>query len=182
MGRSFTKREKVLLIILAVLLVGCFYYLFVLQPALNTISSAESRYTALQDEILIQQTVALKKAELQQQIAEAEAAGVNQKTLPAYDNTKNELAALNGILAEANSYSITFADADTSQSLIRRGVSISFTTDSYAAAQSVLAKLINCQYSCLVTDITITAGSAGSTSSTGSVSSTAAVTFFETLQ
>ena len=49
----------------------------------------------LDSEITIQQAVSAKKTQLEQQIAEAEASGTPQKTLPAYDNTKNEINELN---------------------------------------------------------------------------------------
>ena len=181
MNRAFTTREKVLLAILAVLLVACFYWLVLLQPALNALSTVDSRVAALQDEIMIQQVVAANKAQLEQQIAEAEASGAAQKTLPAYDNTKNEIDALDAILAEARTYSINFADADLSGTLARRNVDISFTSDSYDDAHSVLEKLINCQYACLVTDISITGSSLGQ-SSGGTVSASAAVVFFERME
>ena len=91
MNRVFTTREKILLVILAILLIGCFYYLVVLKPSLDTLASSESQLSAVQDEIALQQVVATKKAELEQQIKEAEANGVDQKTLPSYDNTKSAL-------------------------------------------------------------------------------------------
>ena len=107
MNRVFTTREKILLVILAILLIGCFYYLVVLKPSLDTLASDESQLSTMQA-VALQQVVATKKAELEQQIKEAEANGVDQKTLPDFDNTKSELAELDAILAEANSYNIDF--------------------------------------------------------------------------
>lgn len=179
MNRSFSTREKVLLLILAFLLLGCFYYLVVLQPSLNAIAQAQSKLGGVQDEIVVQQAIATKKTQLEAQIEQEKAEGITRKSLPAYDNTKNEITALDTILSEANNYSINFSDADTSNSLVRRKVSITFSTSSYAAAQSVLTKLINCQYTCLVGDITITGDELGQTGSTGTVNAAATVTFFE---
>ena len=51
MNRVFTTREKILLVILAILLIGCFYYLVVLKPSLDTLASSESQLSAVQDEI-----------------------------------------------------------------------------------------------------------------------------------
>ena len=72
MNRVFTTREKILLVILAILLIGCFYYLVVLKPSLDTLASSESQLSAVQDEIALQQVVATKKAELEQQINDME--------------------------------------------------------------------------------------------------------------
>ena len=95
MNRSFTTREKALMLILAVLLLGCCYYLLVLKPSLDSIAASEAKLSELDSEITIQQAVSAKKTQLEQQIAEAEASGTPQKTLPAYDNTKNEINELN---------------------------------------------------------------------------------------
>ncbi|WP_172623444.1 type II secretion system protein GspM [Arabiibacter massiliensis] len=181
MNRTFTTREKILLVVLAVLLIGCFYYLVVLQPSLSAISSSDSQIAAIQDEMLVQQAVATRKAELVEKIREAEASGVDQKTLPPYDNTKNELAELDAILAAASSYNIDFSNAETAGTLVRRNVSISFTADSYAAAEDVLQKLIDCKYSCLVTDITVSGTGLGQANAEGKVTGSASVTFFESL-
>ena len=47
MERSFTAREKALLTVLAILAVACVYFLLVLQPALNSISSADERVATI---------------------------------------------------------------------------------------------------------------------------------------
>lgn len=181
MNRTFTTREKVLLLILAVLLLGCCYYLLVLKPSLDTMTSSASRLSAVQSEITVQQAVATKKAQLEKEIEQAEASGAAQKTIPPYDNTKNEISELNVILADATSYTINFSDAEMVDTLVRRQVDIAFTSDSYPAAHSVLQKLVNCKYPCLVTDITMAGNGLGSAES-GKVSASASVTFFETLK
>lgn len=84
-------------------------------------------------------------------------------------------------MAEANSYNIDFSNAEFAGTLVRRNVSISFTTDTYAAAQTVLEKLIDCKYSCLVTDVTIKGNGLGQASSANKVTASANVTFFEAL-
>lgn len=181
MNRSFTTREKALMLILAVLLLGCCYYLLVLKPSLDSIAASEAKLSELDSEITIQQAVSAKKTQLEQQIAEAEASGTPQKTLPAYDNTKNEINELNAILADAASYNINFSEADLTDAVVRRVVDISFTCDSYHAAHRVLVSLVNCKYSCLVTDIAITGSGPGQSSSSGKVSASASITFFEKL-
>lgn len=178
MNRTFTTREKILMLVLAVLLLGCCYYLLVLRPSLDAITASETRLSELNSEIMIQQAVAAKKADLELQISEAEASGASQKKLPVYDNTKNEINELNVILSDATSYNINFLDAELGNSLVRRVVDLSFTCDSYDAAHAVLANLVNCRYTCLVTDITIAGGGLGQSSS-GKVSASASITFFE---
>lgn len=177
MNRSFTTREKLLLAALAVLVVACVYFLLVLQPALSSVATADERVSTIQSEIAVQESMASQKAAMEAEIAAARAAGKQEKILPAYDNSKAEVKELDSILSQAKSYDISFAQPDTASNPVRRSVSISFTTGSYDAAYSTLKKLINCRFSCLVTDISVTAGA----SAEGGVRATATVVFFESV-
>jgi len=180
MNRTFTTREKTLLVILAILLIGCIYYLFVFSPSVNMMNNADRQYENVQNDILVQQAVASKKASLEQQLEDAKAKGASEKTMPAYDNTKNEITLLNGILSPAASYNINFADAEFTDNVARRTVHISFTANSFAEAQSMISSLINSPYRCLIGDFSLT-GSSLTQSSTEQVSVTVDVTFFESM-
>lgn len=177
MNRTFTAREKILLVALAVLVVACVYFLLVLQPALNSVATADERVSTIESEIAVQETMASKKLAMEAEIAAAKAAGKQERILPAYDNSKAEVRELDSILSQAKSYDISFAQPDTSANPVRRSVSISFTTSSYDAAYSTLKKLVNCRFSCLVTDISVTGGA----SAGGGVRATATVVFFESM-
>ena len=179
MERSFTVREKVLLAVLAILAVACVYFLLVLQPALNSISSADERVATIESEIATQHAMAAKKASMEAEIAAAKSAGKVEKLLPAYDNSKAALRELDSMLAQTKSYDISFATADTSADPVRRSVGISFTTNSFKDAYSTLKRLVNCRFSCVVTDISVTGSADGSAA--GGVRATATVVFFETL-
>ena len=182
MNRVFTTREKILLVILAILLIGCFYYLVVLKPSLDTLASSESQLSAVQDEIALQQVVATKKAELRAADQGSRSKrGRPEDAAQLRQHEKRAGQSFDAILAEASSYNIDFSNAEFAGTLVRRNVSISFTTDTYAAAQTVLEQLIDCKYSCLVTDITIKGDGLGQASSANKVTASANVTFFEAL-
>ena len=106
MERSFTAREKALLTVLAILAVACVYFLLVLQPALNSISSADERVATIESEIATQQAMAAKKASMEAEIAAAKSAGKVEKLLPASDNSKAALRELDSMLAQTKSYDI----------------------------------------------------------------------------
>lgn len=180
MNRSFTTREKVLLAVLAVLVIGCFYYLLVFRPSMDTIQASDTSLANVESDITIQQAVAANKTTLEQQIDAAKASGAKQKTMPAYDNAKNEISMLDGVLSEAVSYSLDFSDPEFADDVVRRAVSISFTANSYADAQAVLTKLIDCPYRCLISDFSIS-GTDLTQSATDRVSVTVNVVFFESL-
>lgn len=177
MNRSFTTREKLLLAVLAALVVACVYFLLVLQPALSSVATADERVSTIQSEIAVQEAMASQKAAMEAEIAAAKAAGKQESILPAFDNSKAEVRELDSMLSQAKSYDISFAQPDTSTNPVRRSVSISFTTSSYDDAYSTLKKLVGCRFSCLVTDISVTAG----TSAEGGVRATATVVFFESM-
>ena len=65
---------------------------------------------------------------------------------------------LHTILADTRDYSLSFGTVDASQSIVRREISVSFTSDSYNAAKAVLRRLHGSLYRCMLNDITISLG------------------------
>ncbi len=91
--------------------------------------------------------------------------------IPDYDNLKAVMFELNSILAASQNYSLSFGSVDASQSIIRRGISMSFTCDSYDAAKAILQKLHDSEYRCMLSNLSLGLG--------GSVSVSGNIVFFE---
>lgn len=79
---------------------------------------------------------------------------------------------LNSILKNSQSYSLSFGTVDSSQSIVRRSISMQFTAVNYDAAKDILQQLHDSQYRCLLNDVNIASG-------TADVSVTASIIFFE---
>ncbi len=80
-----------------------------------------------------------------------------------------------GILYAAEDYSLAFSTVEAEESIVRRSISLTFTSASYDGAKGILQQLHDSMYRCLLSELTINIGS-GSRSSV-SVSST--IVFFE---
>ncbi len=178
MNRKFSTREIVLLIILAFMLVGLFYYEVVYKQTEETIASYDT--ANLDDELLMQQTKAMSKQKMESEMASGTL--VANGIVASYNNLTNEMDSLNVILAGADTYTLDFSEAVETEGTVRRNISISFHTGSYDAAQSILQQLHDCQYRCLVRDVSITSGASNKSGikESNDLNVSCSVTFYET--
>ena len=86
MNRELTKREKVLLLIFAVLLIAVGYYKLLLEPINNQIESYRSLTQEEQMQMDTAQLQAVRMQQMEAEIAQAKAAGI-ERTIPDYDNS-----------------------------------------------------------------------------------------------
>ncbi len=97
-------------------------------------------------------------------------------SLQATTISKNEISALNDIFGAASTYNFDFNQAIKDGDAVRRDINISFTAGSYSTAESIIEKLHDCKYRCLIRNISINTSS-GEGISSGSVSVSMTVTF-----
>ena len=86
MNREFTKREKVLLLIFAVLLIAVGYYKLLLEPINSQIESYRSLTQEEQMQMDTAQLQAARMKQMEAEIAQAKTAGL-ERTIPEYDNS-----------------------------------------------------------------------------------------------
>lgn len=179
MSRSFTKREKILLLVMAVLLLGLVYYQFVIREAADAVERYDVK--ELESELLIEQAKAQSKAQM---LAEIEKGTTDVNGIVAsYNNIKNEIRELNDILSGTSGYNISFEQAVRSGDTARRDITITYEASNYKKARSVMKSLKNCKYRCMIKDVSFTSQSEGSSGlrSGGKVSVSLKVTFYETM-
>ena len=152
LSRDFTLKEKVLLLILCLVLVGLAYYRFVFVPCQDAISRANNTRDALQIELLGAMT---KEAQLKKMKDELDSLGELRETsrMDSYNNAKAELSLLNSVLEAADEYAVSFASVTKDGDQIRRNFSLQFQTGSFAAAKQIVARLSESEYRCLLGDI-----------------------------
>lgn len=176
MSRSFTTREKILIIVLCALLLGLLYYQFIVKEVDRTIEKYNTE--ELETELLMEQTKAINLVQMNKEIEENR--GATSKVVASYNNVKNEISALNTIFANATDYNLNFADPVKDGDAVRRVIDITFSASSYDGAVSIIKELYNCKYRCLIRNISISPTSSGGINS-GDVSVSLQVTFFETM-
>ena len=150
MNRAFTTREKVLLVILAVLIIGIGYFKLLLEPINTSIENYQNLTASEQDEILVNTALLQKKKQMETELEELFASG-DPTPIPVYDNSGNLLVELHRILDKSLDYSLNFSGVSTMdvEYLVRRPVSLTFQTPTYAQARAIIDELhdsdnVNC--------------------------------------
>ncbi len=179
LSRDFSMKEKLLLLVLSLVLVGLAYYQFVDRPVREALASAQTEAESLKTEL---KTVEAKLERMHRMRSEVDdvTAGGTASEMGSYNNSKVELALLNDILADAQKYSISFADVTRNGDQIRRNFTLQFTTDDYGLMEYMIASLVDNHYRCLIGDLHCSAASNGSVMD-GVVTVNATGTFYETM-
>ena len=178
LNRSFSTREKVLMLVLAVLLLAAAYYFVVVKNVADTVVANTAQLAEIQAETDIQSAMASERTRMEAELAELG----ERQPLPevaVYDNLRNELDELNALMATQQTYDLKFSQPTLTDSLVRRAVAVSFTARDYAAALNVVRSLENGSYRCEITDFTMT-GKMLADGSIESVTASLNVTYFET--
>lgn len=171
---KISKREKVLLVVLCVLVVVCAYYLFFLTPTMETKAQLETEITAMDDQVIATQARVAHMNKMQQDLEVIKAENKDIKDLPAYDNNKKLMESLNMMLGQAAQYTVNFSGTSETDGIIRREVDLSFVCYSYNDARAILQQIHDGVYPCVLQDLSINHGE--------SYSVTATLTFFEYLE
>lgn len=156
MNRAFTQREKLLLVLLTVMVIAIGYFKLILEPINNNIENYQTMAANEQDQVLINQTLIQQKKQMEKEL-EALFENGDPTPIPVYDNSVPLLRELHQILDATPDYSLNFSGTsamDVSY-LIRRPVSMTFRTQTYAQARQILNKLHNSDNVNAISDLSI---------------------------
>ena len=179
LSRDFTTKEKLLLLLLSLILVGLAYYQFVDQPVRTAINNAHAERDSLSMELTAVQAKLVVMRRMRDEMEDITAGGTVSE-MKSYNNSKAEIALLNDILRGTPQYSINFANVTRDGDQIRRNFTLTFTTESFDTVVRVLRQLEQSPYRCLIGDLKISAARGGSIR-LGTITVTATATFFETM-
>lgn len=157
MRHVFTTREKVLLVILAVLVIAVGYWKLILTPINDSIADLNAQTVSEQDAILTNSARLSRMRQMQQEL-ETLLADPDAKPLPDYDNSERLLVELNTILSGTVDYTLSFGDTyllEDGGSIICRPISLEYTCSSYTAARAVMDALHGSDYVNLISDVTL---------------------------
>lgn len=158
MRRQLTTREWMLLALLGVILLVSGYMLLFYMPQTAERDRCISETESCRMEIEAARLRLEEKHRMERELEELFAADVPPLSIADYDNLQPVMFELNSILASAQDYSLSFSTVDTSQTIVRRSISMSFTTDTYASAKTVLQQLHDSAFRCMLDSVNINVG------------------------
>jgi len=155
MKKKLSKREIVLLIALVVIILCVLWYKMIYEPVNSKIETYNRDREAEQTELTVLLPKIQQKNEMADAVEKIKASGIVEK-IPAYDNSKELMVALNKVMTAAQSYEIDFGEADRDGYIFIHKINIVFTTDGYKQARQIIDKLAKETFVNQISDVTIT--------------------------
>lgn len=175
---KFSLRETVLVCIAAILALGIFYYEAIEKNYQKALHQYDT--TNIQSEMDLLDVKEAKMRSMKSYIEEHSDA--NQGEVAVYNNLANEIDALANILQPtASNVSIQWAEPYLTDTIVRRNADITCTVPSYVIAESVIDQIVNLQYKCIISSLSISSSDTMSVDTSTGVSVSMTVTFFETI-
>ena len=175
MKRSLTAREWILLGVLAAVAAVSGYVMLFYLPVTAQRDAARDETELCQLQIEAAQLRLTEKRQMERELEGLFAREESPRGLAAYDNLQSVMLELHTILADTRDYSLSFGTVDTEQAIVRRSISLTFTSGSYEEAKSVLQQLNDSAFRCMLSDLSISLGQTGE----GLVSVSGTIVFFE---
>ena len=179
---TFSRREKTLILVLAIVLVAIVWYMFVFKGTSERLDQLRSETAQVDEEIAIASAKASQMSYMQKVIDDKKAEGATPTPVPDYDNFQRLSAQLDSVMSAATSYQLSFGELSVAPGgrNVIRPVAVSFQCNSYASAESIVKALAKGPYPCLITAISIVDGSVrGGRADSASCNGTVQVLFFE---
>ena len=152
LSRDFSRGEKILLALLALVLVGLVYYQFVDKAVRSSIEKANAETESIKVELTAVNAKIKRMEEMQAELDSIQS-DPSASYMGSYNNSREELAFLNDVLKSANQYSISFSNVSRDGDQIRRNFSLQFTTDNYSGMEKIMKQLCDGKLRCLINDI-----------------------------
>ena len=182
LSREFSTREKILILVAAILALGLLYYFFVFSYFKNQIALYDT--AALNDELMVEQSKAMKINQMRQIIDESQ--GKIKGDLSVYNNQSAEIIEMGIIFDEdADNVSLNWSDPILTGTIVRRGVTINFHCESYQNFKNVLRKMSEMKYRCLIGNVLLSDNDKNNEQGieySTDLNSSIKVTFFETTE
>lgn len=151
LNRKFTSREAAVILILVAVILGYFYYYVVYQNFEAELAKYD--VAQVQDEIELEQ---MKLSRLQKMKEDLETEGPSDSIIGVYNNQSEELSALADILeGKATGINMNWGDPELNGKIVRRDVTISFSTGSFEDAGNLVKEIADCEYTLLIVNMSM---------------------------
>lgn len=171
--RKLSTRERVLLLLLAVIAIVSGYILLFYLPTTQRIESLNAQITQSQELVAQLDAKLAGQQQMENKLEQFSAQDAQVPYMPTYDNIQAVMTELHTILAGCQEYSLSFQSEQGEDHVFYRRVSIPFTCSSYEQAQEILQKLHDSTLRGLLEDVQI------SQQEDGTVKASATIIFFE---
>lgn len=171
--RKLSTRERVLLLLLAVIAIVSGYILLFYLPTTQRIESLNAQITQSQELVAQLDAKLASQQQMENKLEQLSAQDAQVPYMPTYDNIQAVMTELHTILASCQEYSLSFQSEQGEDHVFYRRVSIPFTCSSYEQAQEILQKLHDSTLRGLLEDVQI------SLQEDGTVKASATIIFFE---
>lgn len=156
MRRQLTTREWMLLALLGVILLVSGYMLLFYMPQTAERDRCIGETKTCQIEIEAARLRLEEKRRMERELEALFSADTPPLSIADYDNLQPVMFELNSILASTQDYSLSFSTVDASQAIVRRSISMSFTTGTYKSAKAVLQQLHDSAFRCMLDSVSVT--------------------------
>ena len=180
--RNFSRKEKVLIVLMVIVLLILAYSQFVDKPIKQSIEDERSQQNSIRTEIEAVNSQILEMEQMQQEIAELESIG-KIILMPPYNASQKETNFISNVLQTTKGFNIAIADCTRNGDQIRRQFTVTFTTDTYKEMEWFLTKVSECPYRCLISEARCSVGRQRTPEGeeVSNVVTTLTFTFFETM-
>lgn len=171
--RKLSTRERVLLLLLAVIAIVSGYIMLFYLPTTQRIESLNAQITQSQELVAQLDAKLASQQQMENKLEQLSAQDAQVPYMPAYDNIQAVMTELHAILAGCQEYSLSFQSEQGEDHVFYRRVSIPFICSSYEQAQEILQKLHDSTLRGLLENVQI------SLQEDGTVKASATIIFFE---
>lgn len=180
--RAFTRREKVLMVVLAVVMLMGVYIMGIHYPVRDSLDRLEQERADLELDLQIVQLQHSKYQAMRAELEDILSLPPDQVTvMPNYDNLQPLMNRLNQIFTLSVAYDMSFDPVSVEDSVARRTIQMTFTCANYADARSIVEQLCHTGWRCLISDLSLSTPQNTGDLAAGAVVASVTVTYFESV-
>ena len=146
--RNFTKREKIILLVLVIFLLIGFYFIVIHYPVTSRLEEIEAEEMLTQEQTDLAIAKGQNYVKMKNELNDIFALPFDKITvMPSYDNHQT--------IFEDLMPDLRFGEAKIEGNIASRTVSFNVTVSDYNAAKDVISKLTGTGFRCLLTNLTV---------------------------
>ena len=140
LSKELTKREKIMIIVLALIIIAVGWLKLLYEPTMAEIASLDSQRNQEQTDIEMRIPKVAKIKSMKEEL-EILKADKNVTTIPLYDNSKPIMNTINSVMKGVSDYSIEFLPDKTNGYIVEHPIRLTYVTDTYANARKFFDRL-----------------------------------------